>query len=171
MKNVTPLDEGDAVDLGGVELEVMSIPGHSPGHIALYDKSNRNIFVGDSIGYKIDENTFLAPIIPPWFNKEQFYASLDKLKKVKFDSICVGHYGLWDGSDAKKILDEAKTVFDNYWNFFEENIDKLDDVGYLSKSIIQKYLSKSKERERPGKSLIMLLVGMREGFKYANKLK
>jgi glyoxylase-like metal-dependent hydrolase (beta-lactamase superfamily II) len=171
VKNVTSINEGDAVDLGGVELEVISIPGHTPGHIGLYDKLNRNIFVGDSIGYKIDENTFLPPIIPPWFTKEQFYASLDKLKKIKFDSICVAHYGLWDGSDAKKILDESKTVFDNFWNFFEDNRDKLDDTGYITKSLIQKYLSKSKEKDRPGKSLLMLLIGMREGFKYANKIK
>nr|MDO8079471.1 MBL fold metallo-hydrolase [Candidatus Freyarchaeota archaeon] len=170
--NVTALDDGDAVDLGGVELEVITVPGHTPGHIALYDKANRNIFVGDSIGYKVDETTFLAPIIPPWFNKENFYSTLNKLKRVKFNSICVGHFGLWDGSDAKNILNEAKKVFDNYWNFFQENKDKLDDIDYLRKTITQKYLPKSKAVERVGEAFPMLLAThMRDGFKYANKLK
>ncbi len=171
VENVAILDEGDVVDLGGIELEVMNVPGHTPGHIALYDKANRNIFAGDCIGYKVDETTFLAPIIPPWFNKEQFYSTLDKLKKVSFDTICLGHYACWDGADAKNILAEAKEVFEKFWSFFDENRDRLDDVDYLRKGITQKYLSESKVVERVGEAFPMLLAShLRDGFKYANKL-
>ncbi|MBS7279421.1 MAG: MBL fold metallo-hydrolase [Candidatus Freyarchaeota archaeon] len=172
VKNVNPLDEGDTMDLGGVELEVITVPGHTPGHIALFDRSNRNLFAGDSIGYKVDKTTFLAPIIPPWFNREQFYKTLDKLKKVNFETICLGHYGCWDGADARRILAEAREVFEKFWNFFDQNRDKLDDVDYLRKTITQKYLPNSKVVERVGEAFPMLLAThMRDGFKYANKIK
>ena len=41
--------EGHVFDLGGMELEVILIPGHTPGSIALIDRKNRRLFAGDSV--------------------------------------------------------------------------------------------------------------------------
>lgn len=41
------LDEGDVVEAGKVRLEVLNVPGHSPGSIALYDAADAVVFVGD----------------------------------------------------------------------------------------------------------------------------
>jgi glyoxylase-like metal-dependent hydrolase (beta-lactamase superfamily II) len=49
MRTVAPLWEGEVVSLGGVELEVVLIPGHTPGSIALLDRANRRLFVGDTV--------------------------------------------------------------------------------------------------------------------------
>ncbi len=168
VKNVTPLEEGDVVDLGGgVELEVIAVPGHAPGHIALYDKANKNIFLGDSIGNKVDITTFIPSHNPPWFNKEQLYDTLEKLKKVKFDTACLGHYGCWDGSDAKNLLGDAKQVFENFWGFFEANKDKIDDIEYLTNSLVQKYIPESKAVERVGAAFAqVVMTWLRDGFKH-----
>jgi len=40
--------EGSLVDLGGVALEVLSVPGHTPDSIALLDRANRRLFTGDA---------------------------------------------------------------------------------------------------------------------------
>jgi glyoxylase-like metal-dependent hydrolase (beta-lactamase superfamily II) len=48
-REVEPLWEGQVIDLGGVELEVVLIPGHTPGSIALFDRANRRLFVGDTV--------------------------------------------------------------------------------------------------------------------------
>ena len=171
VKNVISLDEGDVLDLGGVELEVINVPGHTPGHIALYDKANRNIFVGDSIGNKVDETTFIPSHNPPWFNKEQFYSTLEKLSRISFDMICLAHYGCWDGSDAKTILEDAKKVFESFWNFFEANRDKLDDIDYLTKELMEKYLSKSKIIQRIGEVFAKFVITwLRDGFKHYYKI-
>ena len=45
------LQEGAIIDLGGYVLEVLHVPGHSNDHIALYDPTHKNIFVGDALGY------------------------------------------------------------------------------------------------------------------------
>jgi glyoxylase-like metal-dependent hydrolase (beta-lactamase superfamily II) len=163
VKNIIPLEEGDVVNLGGVELEIMDVPGHTPGHIALYDRANRNIFLGDSIGNKIDPTTFLPSHNPPWFDKEAFYRTLANLKKAEFNTVCLAHYGCWDALDAENILDEARLVFDNFWNFFETNRDRLDDVNYLAASLMERYLPDAK----PASAEIgIFLVGwLRDGFK------
>jgi glyoxylase-like metal-dependent hydrolase (beta-lactamase superfamily II) len=41
--------EGDALDIGGRTLEIISIPGHTPGSIALLDRTNRILVAGDSV--------------------------------------------------------------------------------------------------------------------------
>lgn len=43
------LREGDRVDLGGRELEVLAIGAHSPGSLAYLDAGNRLLFTGDEL--------------------------------------------------------------------------------------------------------------------------
>ena len=46
---VSPLWEGDVIDIGGRALEIILIPGHTPGSIALLDRDNRILVSGDSV--------------------------------------------------------------------------------------------------------------------------
>lgn len=46
---VCPVWDGDIIDLGGREIEIVLIPGHTPGSIALLDRGNRVIAAGDSV--------------------------------------------------------------------------------------------------------------------------
>lgn len=45
----TPVYDGDELDLGGRRLEIISLPGHTPGSIAVLDKKHRCLFSGDPI--------------------------------------------------------------------------------------------------------------------------
>jgi glyoxylase-like metal-dependent hydrolase (beta-lactamase superfamily II) len=51
------LDEGDVIDLGDRHFEVLHLPGHSPGSIALWEKATGILFSGDAIydGVILDE--------------------------------------------------------------------------------------------------------------------
>jgi glyoxylase-like metal-dependent hydrolase (beta-lactamase superfamily II) len=42
------LHDGDLIDLGDHTLEVLHIPGHSPGHVAYLDAANGMLFTGDT---------------------------------------------------------------------------------------------------------------------------
>ena len=44
-----PVKEGDVIPLGKGKLEVIHVPGHSPGSIALYDKEDGFIISGDTL--------------------------------------------------------------------------------------------------------------------------
>jgi glyoxylase-like metal-dependent hydrolase (beta-lactamase superfamily II) len=49
---VTPtrlVSEGDIVDTGDRQFEVLHLPGHSPGSIALWERSSASLFSGDAI--------------------------------------------------------------------------------------------------------------------------
>lgn len=42
--------EGDAFDLGDRRLEVLEVPGHTPGSIVLLDREQKLLFSGDALG-------------------------------------------------------------------------------------------------------------------------
>lgn len=45
----TDLTQGDIITVGRIKFEVIQVPGHSPGGIALYDKEAGVVFSGDSL--------------------------------------------------------------------------------------------------------------------------
>lgn len=45
----TYLEEGDVLSYGGYDLEVIWTPGHTPGHMCLYDRKKKILFCGDHI--------------------------------------------------------------------------------------------------------------------------
>ncbi len=55
MKPVSPIDkfvdETDKVKFGNAEMEIIHVPGHSPGHIVFYSAENRILIAGDVLFY------------------------------------------------------------------------------------------------------------------------
>lgn len=41
------LDEGDKIDIGTLQLEVLFTPGHSPGHVTFFERAKGLLFAGD----------------------------------------------------------------------------------------------------------------------------
>jgi len=86
-EETNPLWEGDVVDLGGRKLEVILIPGHTPGSIALLDRENHILVAGDSISS--------GPVF--MFGDERniyaYIASMEKLLAISdaFDLIYPSH--------------------------------------------------------------------------------
>ncbi len=138
--DVTTLKEGDTVDLEGITLEIFDVPGHINDHIAILDTKNKNIFLGDAIGDKVTDNIFIPTFMPPYWDKDEFLASNEKLKKIDFNTICIAHFGYIYGDEAKTILDEAISVYEKWWNLYEENVDKLDDMDYMTNKILDQNL-------------------------------
>lgn len=84
---VFPLWEGDIIDLGDRQFEVLLIPGHTPGSIALLDRENRILLSGDSVSK--------APVymFGQARNLSAYIESLEKLLSLRgcFDSIYPSH--------------------------------------------------------------------------------
>jgi glyoxylase-like metal-dependent hydrolase (beta-lactamase superfamily II) len=113
VENVTPLKEGDIVDLNGLKLEIINMFGHTMDSIGVIDKKNRNIFVGDAIIDKLDENAFFIPSMPPDFHENELLKTFDKLRKKKgdFNSISLAHFGVWTEKDYELILNEVEDLY------------------------------------------------------------
>jgi len=45
--------DGDRIDLGGIEVEVIGFPGHTPGSVAYVERQHRIAFTGDSLLFRV----------------------------------------------------------------------------------------------------------------------
>ena len=72
-----PLFEGDILNYGPYRLECLLTPGHSPGHMCLYDRERQLMFVGDHVLFDI------TPNITTWPDMEDALGTyLESLRKV-----------------------------------------------------------------------------------------
>jgi glyoxylase-like metal-dependent hydrolase (beta-lactamase superfamily II) len=138
IQDVTPLKENDTIDLGTTTLRIYEAPGHCKDHIAILDENFGNLFLGDAIGDKIADNAFLPPFMPPFWDPNAFLSTIDRLKQVKYDSLCLAHFGYINGEESKHIMDEALLVYETWWQLFYENADKLDDINYMIEAVMAK---------------------------------
>ena len=73
-----PLHEGDLVEIGDYRLRVIDTPGHTEGHISLYDPDQRLFIAGDHVLGDI------TPNIQAWSDDDDPLADyLDSLEKVE----------------------------------------------------------------------------------------
>lgn len=87
MEDVSPLWEGDIVDLGFWKFEVILTPGHTPGSIMLLEREKRMLISGDTIQ---DGNIFM---FGAGRNIRAFQSSLRKMLDMAdaFDTIWPSH--------------------------------------------------------------------------------
>lgn len=87
-----PLAEGDILNIGPYVLEVIDIPGHSPGHIGLYERKEKIFFGGDHILNEITPNiTFWSY---EYDSLGAYLASLKKIHGFQIDWVLPAHRSL-----------------------------------------------------------------------------
>ncbi len=103
------ISEGDFFDLGNRQLKVLHTPGHSPGHICLYDIKKKILFSGDIIYQGCIYCNY------PSTDPNQLYESVSKLSELKINSILAGHFESPISNKElrylKEILNEVKNDF------------------------------------------------------------
>lgn len=166
IENIKPIKGGEIIDLGKSELQVIETPGHSFDSISLYDPDNKNIFVSDAIMDKTDNTTLVPAAMPPSCHPEQYSSTLEKLRKINWNSICLGHYGIYYGEDVKNILDEGKLAWEVTWEFFEKNVEKLDNIDWITNTLVQEIMPNSKTVERTGTAFTQEIINwLIDGYK------
>jgi glyoxylase-like metal-dependent hydrolase (beta-lactamase superfamily II) len=98
------LDDGDAVDVADYHFKCVTTPGHTLGHLCLYDQDKKILLAGDHI--LID----ITPNIQCWSDTanplKDYLASLDKVYQLQIDLVLPGHRRLIDNPRAR--IEELK---------------------------------------------------------------
>jgi len=170
IENVTPIEEGDLVDLGGQGLEIYSTPGHCSEHIALLDRQNGHLFAGDAPGYYWNSTRSYVPhFMPPSWNPELFSSSLDKLKNLQYEKLCLAHYGVLNRQEALDFLGRAEEYCTAWWELFEKNEDKLDQPAELLAEIMNTIKPVGPEQKILSPKLKMMFAVLVAGKKLTGK--
>ena len=113
----TLLNDGDVIECGGYRLQCIATPGHTQGHICLYEKDRKIFFSGDHILFDI------TPHIESWAyttnSLADYMASLDKVYHLPVDLVLPGH---------RSFLGNLKSRIDELKIHHRERADEVMDV-------------------------------------------
>ena len=101
---VTPavlLDEGDVLDLGERKVEILHLPGHTPGEIGLWEADTRTLFSGDCVyesGVLLDEL--------PESDVPAYLRSMERLRELPVRIVHGGHDDSFGRDRLLELIDE-----------------------------------------------------------------
>ena len=94
------IKDGDIIDLGDRELEVLHLPGRTPGGIALWEAATGSLFTSDML-YDGEQG-------PAWPSDDPvaYIASLLRLRALPVRQVYPGHYGPFGAERMTALIDE-----------------------------------------------------------------
>jgi glyoxylase-like metal-dependent hydrolase (beta-lactamase superfamily II) len=100
----TLLDDGSIIQIGDYRLKCLLTPGHTEGHICLYEEEKQILFSGDHILYDI------TPHIESWSYEvnslKNYLESLDQVRNLPVKIVLPGHRNFF--TDLPARIDELK---------------------------------------------------------------
>jgi glyoxylase-like metal-dependent hydrolase (beta-lactamase superfamily II) len=102
--DLTLLEDGDRIEVGNYRFTCVQTPGHTRGHMCLFEPEKRILLSGDHI--LID----ITPNIQCWREEmnplDDYLASLDKVYALEVDLVLPGHRRLF--RNCRERIDELK---------------------------------------------------------------
>jgi glyoxylase-like metal-dependent hydrolase (beta-lactamase superfamily II) len=96
------LDEGRPV-------RVLHLPGHSPGHLGLYDEANKAVIVIDAIlgaGLLDMQGQIISP--PPYAQIQPYLDAVDTLLALDFEHFYTAHYPNMNREQGRAFLQQTR---------------------------------------------------------------
>jgi|GEM_PF-511547 len=129
------LSEDDTVDLGkGIVLRVVHNPGHTPGSISYFWESEGPLLTGDGVpGMGSRPGAY-----PLYFDACPYRRSLEKLSRMEFRMMCLGHaylggtlvnHPIKEGVDCGRFLKGAIQTADAIQQAAEEAVRRMPGAG------------------------------------------
>jgi glyoxylase-like metal-dependent hydrolase (beta-lactamase superfamily II) len=105
---------GEQIGINNAQsLRVLHVPGHSDGHLALYDSLNKAVFVGDALHGNYCPTAKGEPSLPPaYFAVLAYLGTLQFLEALEINWIYSGHWPTYHGSAAAEFLAECRRFVD-----------------------------------------------------------
>jgi glyoxylase-like metal-dependent hydrolase (beta-lactamase superfamily II) len=94
------LEEGDILDLGDRQFEVLHVPGHSPGSIALWERASGVLLSGDAV--------YDGPLIDDAYhsNTEHYLETMRRLRELPVRVVHGGHYPSFGADRYRALIDD-----------------------------------------------------------------
>lgn len=125
------LGGGEQIRLGPqLVVEVLHLPGHTPGHLGLWDPASRTAIVLDAVmgrGLLDMEGNVISP--PPYFDVDAYRGSALALSALRPARILTAHYEVIEGAAVERFLDDTIAFVDDAARIAAT---ALEDAGDLS---------------------------------------
>jgi len=103
------LQEGD-LNIGGIDLQVIHTPGHSPGSVCIYWPEKKVLFTGDVVFNQGVGRTDL-----PGGDGQKLKESINRISEIEAEYLLTGHGDIVTGRDRVRAnFEEIKRVWFSY---------------------------------------------------------
>jgi len=116
---ITIIRDKQVIEVGDYRLECIETPGHSPGHMCLYEANKKIFFSGDHILFDITPNISYWPELDDALGA--YLSSLEKVKTLDVKLVLPGHRKSWH-HHAERI----KSLNEHHGNRLTEALSALD---------------------------------------------
>jgi glyoxylase-like metal-dependent hydrolase (beta-lactamase superfamily II) len=101
---------GEVIGLGpGWNLRVVHVPGHSPGHLAVYDERSRALFSGDSVQGRVYLGLDGTPkLCPTYTHVDDYLATAALVESLAPSELHGCHWPAARGPEVSSFLDESR---------------------------------------------------------------
>lgn len=101
---------GESLQLSdGWSLEVLHVPGHSRGHLALYDPKRRALFSGDAVhGRGCPKASGEMAIPVTYYHIDSYLSTIRYIEHLPIDFLYTGHWPVMQGEEVKEFLAESR---------------------------------------------------------------
>ncbi|MHB8736477.1 MAG: MBL fold metallo-hydrolase [Terriglobales bacterium] len=91
------------------ELEVWHVPGHSDGHLAIYDAKHRAVFTSDAVQSAFCPMASGAPAFgPTYYGVDAYLATIHFLEQQPLEHLYSGHWPDCHGAGVLAFLDSSR---------------------------------------------------------------
>ena len=100
------LQGGEQFDLGDRVIRVLHVPGHSDGHLALWDASNSALIIADATLGDTVPTADGKPAFPPTYrDTDPYLASIATVRALEPELLLTAHYPVYEGAAVADFLD------------------------------------------------------------------
>ncbi len=132
---ISPLQEGDCIDLGEMEVRIFETPGHSPCSISAYCPQLKALFPSDAGGVPFEEGVNAYGIS----DYTVFEDSLNKLKSFDVEYLGADHCGYVTGKEAGSYIAEAIEVATHRRKLMHETYTETGDLDRASRKLAAQF--------------------------------
>jgi glyoxylase-like metal-dependent hydrolase (beta-lactamase superfamily II) len=138
IERIKVVKDGDEIDLGELKLKIYETPGHTNCSISIFDEKNKNLIIGDSLGYVWTKELIMPPIMPPEFSEEKLFSSIEKIKKIDYKSLSLAHFGFLTEEFALDFPNRAKSSYLQWRDYFISKWNEHKNIINVIKSFISR---------------------------------
>ena len=105
------LSGGESIRLGPEwTLDLWHTPGHSYGHLSLYDPRGHNLVIADATLYNAVLRADGGPAFPPTYRYVDTYlASMQRIAAARPNLLLTSHYPVYEGQGIAEFMAESRT--------------------------------------------------------------
>lgn len=131
--------EGNRIDLGGLEVSILEIPGHSSCCIAAYVPEFKALFPTDGGGIPFDETIVTSGNS----NYTKYQESLERLQGLEVEYYCADHYGYVTGEEAREFISKSIEMAKQQRARIEEAYRTTKDIDLAAQKLISLFYNEN----------------------------